>query len=314
MEENRQIEWIDRYLRDDLDDEEKAHFEDRCRTDPVFAEAVNLQREIRETLSDPRLLALNRELVATVDKNDTHRKEKKRVRVLALPFLLAVAAAITLLVAAAYWFFTKPEINPTPPSADQTLPAREQNKILGSDVPVLPAPTPHQLSERPIVTEEKNNKTLALACYQSPDFSNTATTRAEENMPLTLMERAGQKYALALQMKKESASSAIELFDQVVNTLAAPPDSIRLQALYLRGHAHFQRQAFHAAARDFKVVESAENMHQLDALWYRALCLLSMGGAKQRDEASALLEVIAEGVSTPQKEKAKELLAKVRSQ
>jgi len=46
------------------------------------------------------------------------------------------------------------------------------------------------------------NRTLALAYYQSPDFSGAYTTHAEENAPQILMEHAGRQYMLALEMKK----------------------------------------------------------------------------------------------------------------
>lgn len=313
MEENRQIEWIDRYLRDDLDDDEKARFEDRYRNDPAFAEAVNLQREVRETLGDRKLFELSRDIAAVLDEKNAHPISQKQSRVLALPNLLAIAAAITLLIAAVYWLTTKQEISPNLPSTGRIVREQEETRASGSDKPVLPEPGSRVPAEKPAAPKVKNNRTLALAYYQSPDFSGAYTTRTEENALQTLMERAGRQYMLALEMKKDAVPRAVTLFGQVVNTLAAPPDSIRLQALYLRGHAHFQRQAFQAAANDFKVVEGSENIHQLDALWYRALCLLSVEESDNTNEALVLLQKIADGIPTSQRAPAKELLAKVRS-
>lgn len=313
MEEQRQIEWIDRYLRDDLEDDEKAHFEDRYRNDAAFAEAVNLQRELRETLGDRKMFELHRDILAVLNEKSAHPNSKKQSRILALPNLLTLAAAITLLIAAAYWLIANREINPNLPSAGQTVRERDQNQISGSDKPTLPEPGNGRPAEKPAAPNTKNNRRLALSYYQSPDFPGAYTTRAEENAPQTLMERAGQQYRLALDMKKDSITSALTLFGQVVDMLATPPDSIRLQALYLRGHAHFQRQAFRAAANDFKIVGGSENVHQFDASWYRALCLLSVEENDSLNEALALLQQIADGIPTSQRSMAKELLAKVRS-
>ncbi len=305
------IAWIDRYLRGDLEADEEERFKNQYRDDPEFAKQVDLLREIRTFAGDKNLLELSR----TVRKGlqDTEPvPDIKPSRTLTLPFFLTIAAAISFLVAAAYWFSQNsakqsdaPIVNQTPEIQNQP-PKTSTSDSAGTIIPQKPGEK---------TSPEPRNTYLALAetYYQSPVFFRDNIHRGDEDsMPATTMKQGYAQYAKALKIKGSDAKEAAKLLQQVVSLLATPPDSIAIMAHYLRGHARYQLKEFEAAAADFQFVYRVENMNSINAKWYRALCLLSIND-KQKEPARQLLREIADGPPAAYKKQARELLVKIQS-
>lgn len=311
MDEIQKIAWIDCYLRGDLEEDEKERFEAQYRNDPEFAKEVDLLREIRDVAGNKDLLALSRNLKSTFKSLDTAPGTLKPSKLISLPLILAAAAAITLVIAAVYWFRTDPGERPLAPVADQ--PKGIQHSIEQTS-PGDSINNPGSISpDRPIKPpSEKNYLALARSYYKSPDFPADNTQRGNvDTFPQSVIQQLYQLYAEALRIQSANPQKASETFQKALALSTSAPDSVSRMARYLSAHTRYQLGLYDSAARDFEFVSKVDNPEQNKAKWYQALCLLSSGSEKN-SQARKLLEEIATGPSSAHKSAAQELLAKIQ--
>lgn len=316
MNDIQKIDWIEQYLKGELEEKEKARFEATYHTNPEFAREVDLHREIREVAGDKRTLELSRHVRTMLQKADVVSEvssKKRHIQTLSFRFFFAIAAAITLIIATVYWFVSSPSDQPAVPIANQ-LPSIQDQTLKPDVSDTLATPSSEKPGKQITSVPGKNFLALVEAYYRSPAFTPPEVRRGEaDRIPHPIIQQAYEKYSEALKFKDAAPRQSSELLREVVLLLTSPPDSISLMAHYLRAHARYQLREFEAAASDFQIVYSTENPQSIDAKWYGALCFLSMEGRKNA-QAKQLLREIAEGKPSDYMNRARELLAKIQSQ
>ncbi len=300
MSEKEQLEWIGRYLRDELEDGELRQFEAQYRQNPAFAEAVDLQRELYATIGDKTLVELNAALNAALERSKPVSSGP--------PVALIIAGAVALAVLSGLvWFYASKE-SPAP-AGDTPSPLRVQPQPAQPSVGVPPVET-RRPPEQPAIASQAGYAPLAAAYYRQPAFP--ASGVRGDSSPVSFLDQAYRMYREASAAQRNGDRQSRMLFNDLIRFLQAPPDSVSLRAYYLRGHVYFHRQSFGQAAADFGRVAKVENEDQGSARWYLALSLLSLPG-DNTDRAVAILTDIAEKGPLRYKSVAAELLVKVRS-
>ncbi|PZR13831.1 MAG: hypothetical protein DI539_19135 [Flavobacterium psychrophilum] len=156
MENNfRDIEWIERYLDRSLSEEERQTMERRLELEPdlksKYYEHKQLIEGIRYSHIQNKL-----EQLRLLESSLPPVTEKQRVNVIALWKPVAIAASITLLIAACYFF----ALNPTP----QELYANQ----------FVPYPNVFEPTVRGNINTSQDKRTEAFRAYDQGDYATAS--------------------------------------------------------------------------------------------------------------------------------------------
>lgn len=299
---------IERYLNNEMGDAERADFERRLANDPELAAQLAWQQKVIAALRDREAQAF-RERLGRVRAERAQAAPKplspqspvsgSRWRWLGvvLPAVLALGAYL------AYRAMQEQPSSPPPPIETPAAPIAQN----------LPAENTLMAPEKQTAPSHPDPRyaTLALQYYQSPaDLLPSGRRTGADSSGLNLMQRSKQQYAEACRIQKQNPALAARLFKSVADTLARPPEEIKIMAAYLRGHAHFNLKAYREAARDFDAVARDGKKDALPARWFQALALLAMDTPSQ--QVAPLLTAVSAQPNQYQQQ-AKALLLKIQS-
>ena len=292
MNENELFDKIELYLKKELNPSEMKLFDEEMLNNPNLAEAVKMHQfewDAMEVLIEKdlraKMSAWNNPLTNTPSVSDaktavlTPQKVAKTVR---LYWITALAASVTLLIAAAFWFYQKPqnvlpEIAHTAPipktdtpsvilPQKQEMPAKvvENAKKQGKNdvkLPNKPVLAPNETAEN-----DAPYTAYAEDAYQKndvPSYEDLQSTRGNsaEN---TVLDEAGKAY------DKKDFKTAISLLKNTAVT------DENFTALEILAHAEFQAKNYKAALPVFQnlLKMSGKKSHDKSE-WYLLLCYLT---------------------------------------
>lgn len=295
------MEAIERYLNHEMGDEERADFERRLANDPELAAAVALQSRIRAALRDREARAFRERLNKVRAERETQTPQTAAPgrwrRWLSLVLLAALALSVYQLYLV--WHRHAPAAPPVETPAPPVAQAPVREPAPASEKQETPSrPTPQYAA-------------LARQYYRSPaDLSSSGTRSNNEDSRLNLMQYASKQYAAACRLQQQRPALAIPLFKAVADTLAHPPEEIKIMAAYLRGHALFNAKNYRQAAEAFGFSARYEHKDAQAARWFQALALLALEAPAQ--QVLPILTQISKE-SGPHQQPARALLLKIQS-
>jgi tetratricopeptide (TPR) repeat protein len=250
---------IERYLRQQLSEQEQREFEAQLAVDKALQEEVILHEKALAALnfrglSDLKQKLQQREVIHTLAK----QKRQQRLWV-GLLFLLSL---VLMLI---YWLWVKTgspaELDSAVPQAPRVRPQNKPEQSIPPDTsPVIQPPTPAQA---PIAQRRINTQELFAEAFQPySDASLNPNVRDDQNLsPFEqfLQFYWNQQYQLALQ--------SFEKLDQVLQT----NDDV----LFLKANALLATGQIDAAQSIFRaMITRNESRFCPAAEWYLALCLV----------------------------------------
>lgn len=261
----KDYELIERYLRQQLSEQEQREFEAQLAVDKALQEEVILHEKALAALnfrglSDLKQKLQQREVIHTLAK----QKRQQRLWV-GLLFLLSL---VLMLI---YWLWVKTgspaELDSAAPQAPRVHPQNKPEQSIPPDTsPVIQQPTPAQA---PIAQRRINTQELFAEAFQPySDASLNPNVRDDQNLsPFEqfLQFYWNQQYQLALQ--------SFEKLDQVLQT----NDDV----LFLKANALLATGQSKAAQAGFEsILEHKTSRFVPQVNWYLALCYLKNGDIK----------------------------------
>jgi hypothetical protein len=280
-------EHIEDYLLGELSGPDLADFEAALRTDTALAKSVEQHREMIQRLN---ALRLRNRVKASLNK------PAKKVMLYTTRSFLAIAASLTLL-AAAIWFFSRPD-QPSNPMANETPAPPVQTQTPAENSPIAELPVPEPEKNTPAPQNEQSGRQLALAreflirpstdmvrdAAQAPETSDTATP--------------AQKAAAAFEQENY----------RLVNELLSAEETIANDpaARFIRASARFQLGQYAAAARDYGLLKNSFQFKH-EASWNHLQCQLALNN---NATATVMLDAMIQDTDYPYRQKALELRKK----
>ena len=292
MNENELFDKIELYLKKELNPSEMKLFDEEMLNNPDLAEAVKMHQfewDAMEVLIEKdlrsKMSAWNNPLANTPSVSDaktTILPAKNEAKTVRLYWITAIAASITLLIAAAFWFYQKPknvlpEITQTAPipkmdtpsvilPQKQEMPAKVVENAQKQGKNDVKSPNKPVLIPNETVENDASYTAYAEVAYQKndvPSYEDLQSTRGN-NAENTVLDEAGKAY------DKKDFKTAISLLK---NTAVTDENFMSLEIL---AHAEFQAKNYKSALSVFQnlLKMSGKKSHDKSE-WYLLLCYLT---------------------------------------
>ena len=292
MNENELFDKIELYLKKELNPTEMIAFDEEILNNPDLAETVKMHQfewDAMEVLIEKdlraKMSAWNNSLANTPsvsDEKTTILSLKKTAKTVRLYWIAAIAASVTLLIAAAFWFYQKPqnvvpEITQTAPipkmdtpsvilPQKQEMPAKVVENVNKQDKNDVKLPNKSILAPNETAENDASYTAYAEEAYQKndvPSYEDLQSTRGNsaEN---SVLDEAGKAY------DKKDFKTAISLLR---NTAVTDENFMALEIL---AHAEFQAKNYKSALPVFQnlLKMSGKKSHDKSE-WYLLLCYLT---------------------------------------
>lgn len=288
MTQEEKHDWFERHRKGELTEAEAAHFTQLLADDAGLLAEFRFFSALAVSLAKPARSTLRGELEAA---NDRFREAETRRRAFWRRMGFAALACVSL---GLLWFLAqkpKPHLVPAPPQAPrETAPA-----------PALETPKPKAPVAALPSVKQKTGSEKPRPRAVGTEFAQSFYANSQ---PQTLLR------AVRITENAPVASATAHLANgrpnEALDALRAADDDDE-EAVFLRGHAHFQLKNYAAAAVDFGQLAAGGGFRQ-SAQWFQLLSLAAQGPG-QRAAARQLADKIASEAGHPYSELAQQVLA-----
>jgi len=259
---------IEDYLLGELEGNELIAFENALQSDPSLAKSVAQHREMMQRLDALRIRNKVKSATAPQSTKSVARSSNR--------MLWAIAASLTLLVAAIWWIN---QTEQTPPAIIETQPP-----IVQPDAPQTPSEEiKRTLPPQPKEKAKEKQQWVALAREYQENPTQTLVRDAAQAEGDRSPQTRSQKAFEAFYNQNFSLASELLKDDKMVQE-----DEV---ARYIRANARFNIGQFASAAHDFDALEGSFQFKH-EARWNFLLCQIALGNMKTTK--ALLAEMVAE--------------------